>query len=233
VSYPGSGNTWLRDLLEASTGLHTGQERDWALYESINDHVPGADLLVKSHHMQFLRGGRRQAEGREGLSWRLDNLRYFGAEGVLLLRSPWSAIRSSWNHLQNTVDLELGSPEFQRFAVAEVAKWRDLAADWLVASPHLLVLHYEHLLEDWQREVRRAVAFLGLEPDEERLDCMRGRTFEAFLRRRPAVAGSPYSSTTAARVQAAVGEVQELLAARGQEPLPLHLYSAWATVAVP
>ena len=30
VSYPGSGNTWLRDLVEAGTGLTTGDERDWA-----------------------------------------------------------------------------------------------------------------------------------------------------------------------------------------------------------
>ena len=30
VSYPGSGNTWLRDLLEAGTGLTTSDERDWA-----------------------------------------------------------------------------------------------------------------------------------------------------------------------------------------------------------
>ena len=28
-SYPGSGNTWLRAMLEAATGLRTGEERDW------------------------------------------------------------------------------------------------------------------------------------------------------------------------------------------------------------
>ena len=72
------------------------------------------------------------------------------------------------------------------------------------------------------------VTFLGLEPDEERLDCMHGRLFESSLRQRPAVGGSPYSGPTAARLRAAVGEVQGLLAARGQEPLPLHLYSPWA-----
>ena len=31
VSYPGSGNTWLRDLVEAGTGLVTGDERDWEM----------------------------------------------------------------------------------------------------------------------------------------------------------------------------------------------------------
>ena len=28
VSYPGSGNTWLRDIIEAATGLVTGYEVD-------------------------------------------------------------------------------------------------------------------------------------------------------------------------------------------------------------
>jgi hypothetical protein len=243
VSYPGSGNTWARFLL-VPTGLRTGDERDWtrprslslSLFQSLSlpgTHTLGADLLVKSHHVQFVRQvGLIRQEARKTLPWRIDNLRYFGGDGVLLLRSPWAAIRSSWNHLQvqmhYAVDTELGSPEFQRFAMAEAAKWRDLAADWLVASPRLLVLHYEHLLEDWEREVRRVVTFLGLEPDEERLDCMHGQSFEGFLRQRPAVARSPYSGPTAARLRAAVGEVQALLAARGQEPLPLHLYSPWA-----
>ena len=63
VSYPGSGNTWFRDLVTAATGLHTGNERDWdlrdmsewTLMQSGNDHQAGADLLVKSHHMRFSR----------------------------------------------------------------------------------------------------------------------------------------------------------------------------------
>ena len=30
-----------------------GSERDWLMAESINDHRPGADILVKSHHMRY------------------------------------------------------------------------------------------------------------------------------------------------------------------------------------
>ena len=56
-------STWFRDLVEAATGLHTGNERDWdlrdmsewTLMQSGNDHQAGADLLVKSHHMRFSR----------------------------------------------------------------------------------------------------------------------------------------------------------------------------------
>ena len=207
VSYPGSGNTWMRDLVEAATGLHTGNERDWALgnkdwtlMKSMNDHQPGSDLLVKSHHMRFSRQGRRQATSEEDFDWRLDNIRYFGGEAVILLRSPWDALRSSWNHLQEKTDLDVGSPEFQRFAVEEIKKWRDIAIDWMATSPKLLVVHYEHLREDPEKELRRVVSFLGLEADEDRFSCMAGRKFEGFLRKRKALKKSPYWESTAAKV---------------------------------
>ena len=200
VSYPGSGNTWMRDLVEAATGLYTGNERDWAGMKSMNDHQLGADVLVKSHHMRFSRQVQRQLTSEEDFDWRLDNIRYFGGEAVMLLRSPWDALRSSWNHLQEKTDLDLASPEFQRFSVEEIKKWRDLAIDWLATSPKLLVVHYEHLREDPEREVRRVVSFLGLEADEERFSCMAGRRFEGFLRKRNALTKSPYWESTAAKV---------------------------------
>ena len=197
----------MRDLIEAATGLHTGNERDWALgnkdwtlMKSMNDHQPGADLLVKSHHMRFSRQGRRQATCEEDFDWRLDNIRYFGGEAVVLIRNPWDALRSSWNHLQEKTDLDVGSPEFQRFAVEEIKKWRDIAVDWLATSPNLLVVHYEHLREDPERELRRVVSFLGLEPDEQRFSCMHGRKFEGFLRKRNALKKNPYWESTAAKV---------------------------------
>ena len=208
VSYPGSGNTWMRDLIEAATGLHTGNERDWdlrdnkdwSLIQSKNDHQPGADLLVKSHHMRFSRQGRRQVTSEEDFDWRLDNIRYFGGEAVMLVRNPWDALRSSWNHLQEKTDLDVGSAEFQRFAVEEIKKWRDIAVDWLATSPKLLVVHYEHLREDPERELRRVVSFLGLEADEQRFSCMVGRRFEGFLRKRNTLKKSPYWDSTASKV---------------------------------
>ena len=174
----------------------------------MNDHQLGADVLVKSHHMRFSRQVQRQLTSEEDFDWRLDNIRYFGGEAVMLLRSPWDALRSSWNHLQEKTDLDLASPEFQRFSVEEIKKWRDLAIDWLATSPKLLVVHYEHLREDPEREVRRVVSFLGLEADEERFSCMAGRKFEGFLRKRNALTKSPYWESTAVKVILALTSVR-------------------------
>ena len=111
--------------------------------------------------------------------------------------------------MQEKVDLGVGGLEFQRFAVEKVSgsvfsgegewkcfvltriysqqlfflkvtKWRDIAIDWLATSPKLLVVHYEHLLKDPEIQLRRIIAFLGLEADEERFSCMAGRRFERF-----------------------------------------------------
>ena len=150
--------------------------------------------------MKFSRQGLRQVTSEEDFDWRLDNIRYFGGEAVMLFRSPWDALRSSWNHLQEKTDLGLGTPQFQIFAVEEIKKWRDLAIDWMASSSKLLVVHYEHLREDPERELRRVVSFLGLEPDEQRFSCMAGRRFEGFLRKRKAVRQNPYWESTAAKV---------------------------------
>ena len=82
--------------------------------------------------------------------------------------------------MQEKVDLGVGSQEFQRFAVEKVKMWGDIAIDWLATSPKLLVVHYEHLLDDPQLELRRIVSFLGLRADEERFSCMAGRRFRGL-----------------------------------------------------
>ena len=60
---------------------------------SQNTHKPGSDLLVKSHHMQYLREVEKTDQGREDLHWRMQNAVYFSGGGVLLIRNPYDAIR--------------------------------------------------------------------------------------------------------------------------------------------
>ena len=183
---------------------------------------PGADLLVKSHHVS----GHRLGHPRDPLPWRIANLRALGGEAVLLLRSPWRAVRSSWNHLHmDAVDTDLDTPKFHRFVLEEARRWREVAVDWLLTSPRLHVVHYEHLKEDTEQEIRRIVTFLRLEPDEQRLACMRDQRFEGFLRKHKKQIVNPYRPEAMAALQEAADYVQQLLEATNQPPLPFHLYS--------
>ena len=60
---------------------------------SQNTHRPGVDLLVKSHHMQYVREVKKEDQGREDFKWRMENVGYFWGGGVLLIRNPYDAIR--------------------------------------------------------------------------------------------------------------------------------------------
>ena len=83
----------MMDIEEKHTWLEVKSERDSINSQSLNTHKPGVDLLVKSHHMQFLREVKKSDQGRENLSWRMENVVYFWGGGVLLIRNPYDAIR--------------------------------------------------------------------------------------------------------------------------------------------
>ena len=87
VSYPGSGNTWLRSLIEMVTGLNTAEERDGPQHD-----VPtGADILVKSHNRNYHFFKKRSR--KESLEWVFEDIGYFNGLGILMIRDPFHAIR--------------------------------------------------------------------------------------------------------------------------------------------
>ena len=95
VSYPGSGNTWLRGLLETATGVCTGYEMcDISIRvkgfagENI---VSGAVLVVKTHWRPNWRDNKRSGGG--GFS----NVPVDSA--VFLVRSPLHALVAEWNRI--------------------------------------------------------------------------------------------------------------------------------------
>ena len=60
---------------------------------SISDFKEGEDLLVKSHHMQFINEIKKEKQERESIGWRIENVGFFSAGGILLIRNPFDAIR--------------------------------------------------------------------------------------------------------------------------------------------
>ncbi|KPI93166.1 WSCD family member AGAP003962 [Papilio xuthus] len=101
ASYPGSGNTWLRYLLQQVTGIVTGSVyMDYNLRkhgfpaENISD---GSVLVVKTH--QYAPSNLEQFES-----------------AVLLIRNPRDAILST--HLKNLVPIPLLVHSFESLCVA-------------------------------------------------------------------------------------------------------------------
>ncbi len=93
VSYPGSGNTWIRGLLETATGICTGAIYcDMSLRADgmVGEYVQsGAVLVVKTHGSvaRWLQGTQIKANGGRT---------YFGS-AIFIIRNPLDAFVAEWN----------------------------------------------------------------------------------------------------------------------------------------
>ncbi|CAG7733247.1 unnamed protein product [Allacma fusca] len=139
ASFPGSGNTWLRYLLQLSTGILTGSVyKDFALLrngfpaESIKD---GRVLVVKTHESG-------------------ETARSLFQKAILLVRKPSEAILAEFNRRAAGHIGHAGRDKYTRNAgrywsqfVAQKAKsWTETNLDWIehFKGP-LLITMYHHL----------------------------------------------------------------------------------------
>lgn len=94
ASLPGSGNTWVRQLLEMATGLCTG-----AVYCDISlrasgfagEHTCGGQALAIKTHYSFPKW-----MGNRGVNLEKNNRVCYGS-AILLVRNPFNALVSEWN----------------------------------------------------------------------------------------------------------------------------------------
>lgn len=96
VSFPGSGNTWVRGILEAVTGMCTGAVYcDFSLRVNgfAGEATRGGQALVVKTHSDF-------SEWKGGSEIEIRNLRAlkgsFGA-AILIVRNPFDALVAEWN----------------------------------------------------------------------------------------------------------------------------------------
>jgi hypothetical protein len=185
VSYPKSGNTWVRFLIANILKRHDDEVVD---FHSVQKYVPElgrhdddirrlpAPRIVKSHGYDA-RAARKV---------------------VYVLRDGRDAYVSYYFHLQ--ARLALGTTFLQFLASPHVTSepWVRHVSHWIIdAAPHLqrLVVRYEDLLADCERELSRITDFLGLEVTRERVDAaVRASTF-ARLRELEVERGRPYRSS--------------------------------------
>lgn len=87
VSFPRSGNSWLRQLIEAATGVFTGSF--YQATDSLADFFPGelrwrdGSTIVQKTHQSIL---NEELADPLDHSWRLHHMSYFNNNGILLIR---------------------------------------------------------------------------------------------------------------------------------------------------
>ena len=206
ASYPGSGNTYLRDLVEHITGITTQDERD-----SVKGGIkPGREILIKSHHRKY--HFYLNPFITDSWEWRAKDIEYFNGEGVLLIRNPFHAIRSSWNHIYGEgKDFNIQSAKFQQFAHHEADMWLEIIQDWMLMGTNVHVVFYENLVKDWKKELRLLMKFLNLKINEERVECTDWMKLESFKRKKVQLKSSPYSSSVEKKILKNILYIKELL----------------------
>ncbi|XP_071439071.1 WSCD family member AAEL009094-like [Hetaerina americana] len=249
VSFPGSGNTWVRYLLETSSGIFTGSvytDRQLISKGFYGEAVPadcGCTAVQKTHG--FALAGRVPA----GAVQRAAEVALFRGRAVLLLRNPYEALLSYRNflyagHTGFAPHDRFRGPEWERFASRLAVVWRELAATWINVSrsdvpgysesmglrPAATVLHFERLRLDPGGSLRRLLTFLRLPRDPERIACALSHLDGPFRRplRSPQRAlfqiRDPFSADLHRILDAAIADVDHMLIKRGWGRAPTHLY---------
>ena len=105
VSVPGSGNTWVRGLLEKATGICTGSIYcDHPLRNGgmIGEYVKTGRVLVVKTHTSDYQWKDVKAEKR-------NNDDGFYSSAILLIRNPFKSFIAEWNRL-NALSAYTGRP---------------------------------------------------------------------------------------------------------------------------
>lgn len=174
ISFPSSGNGFMRDLLQLSTGIFTGD-----VYHS-----------KKDVEMGFLGFNRTDSSVVAIKTHKYDttSIKHYD-RAILLTRDPYECMLSSWirfkNKLKqrsnenNTVYINrlVHSWEWKKWRHALVNEWCTLHENWLTKfNGPVKIVHYENLKQNRVEEMSKVLDFLGFEVNQNKLSCLLNNT---------------------------------------------------------
>jgi hypothetical protein len=178
VSFQGSGNTWIRHILEQATGIYTGSIYCDTTLKAVfsGEHISSGNVLVvKTHHPDAtsLPTDMKIALGQESFD-----------KAIILVRDPFDSLISEanrrWNdnikaekHLGLAKEsLFIGNPKWDWFVEYKIMSWLVLLNTWLKESsiPHIVV-QYENIKANMTSELMKILEFLEISATEEELKC--------------------------------------------------------------
>ncbi|CAL1536116.1 unnamed protein product [Lymnaea stagnalis] len=164
ASFPGSGNTLLRSLIQESTGILTGSEYLDQELATSGFHGEGATVHHNGSHVILIKTHGSDAGTRE----RYDRL-------ILLVRHPKGAILSDFNRVYGGGHLGRATGDqfkyWPEFFQLHLTAWGSFHRDWLTFNKSTLVVFYDDLISDPVVHLRKALNFLRVNVSESRLAC--------------------------------------------------------------
>ncbi|KAH8419860.1 hypothetical protein KR009_003291 [Drosophila setifemur] len=195
ASFPGSGNTWLRYLLQQSTGVLTGSiYKDYGLLKTgfpAENVCNSSVLLVKTHEW----GSKAWAPF---------------AKAILLVRDPEKAIIAEFNR-QSGGHIGFASPDrykrtkgkyWQQFVSNKLKGWEVMNLSWARNfTGSIKVVFYDDLVHHTERELRSILDFLQFPVDEQLMRCAIIRKEGIFRRKKRLLSFDPYTVSMRAEVE--------------------------------
>ncbi len=211
------------------------------------DYVRDTFFLVKTHHQDPSRwqkpfsvlskhSSKRWSRWPEELAWRMRDIHMMRGRAILLFRNPYDALISFWNHDRtNSYD---GGPQkdglkdlapslhtdvFRDFVKSEIKLWEEIYLDYLSVGSSLLVVHYEDMKRDMRGELMKIGRHLDLELEDQRLNCSLTMPHDR-IKRKSKEFQDPYDQELRGLIEAAIGNIQDMLEFRNLPRLPVEKY---------
>uniref|UniRef100_A0A8D8IN39 WSCD family member AAEL009094 n=1 Tax=Culex pipiens TaxID=7175 RepID=A0A8D8IN39_CULPI len=205
VSFPGSGNTWLRYLLQQSTGIFTGSVyKDYGLLKSgfpAENIANSSVLVVKTHE------------------WGPTAWTPYG-RAILLIRDPEKSILAEFNR-QSGGHVGFASPDRYRrtkgrywtqFVKNKLWAWEQTNLSWAKNfTGEVKLVFYDDLVENVEGTLRSILKFLKFPVNEELLACALMRKEGIYRRKKRILQFDPYSPAMHAIIDEKRGEVYAAL----------------------
>lgn len=168
TSFPGSGNTWMRHLLHMATGYHTGSiYHDGKLKEKgfLGETLEWDDprvVGIKLHKYGYLKKLAIDSEVED---------KSLIEKAVLLIRSPYRALMSEFNRVNNEHHLHVGKADLTAFSdgtwdtflSTNIEKWQTSITSWIESySGEVQVVCYEDLKDNTHDNLENILKFIDL-----------------------------------------------------------------------
>ena len=186
VSYPRSGNTWVRFLLANVIAHDTAQPID---FHSVHSVIP--DFGIPEHRQLI----EALADPRIIKSHSAHDRRF--PRVIYLVRDGRDVMISYYDYQTKHRRFDGSFRDFLLSSQIPYGLWEDHVQSWLDArdATDLCIVRYEDLLRDAQRELERMIRFTGVSSTPDMLDqAVRASEFDQ-MRRLEETGGRPYGDS--------------------------------------
>lgn len=218
LSFPGSGNTWVRFLIERSTGIYSGSrfnavgtgDNDTSIWRKSNPCLKQT-VIVKSHEWKDFDNPDGEPCQPEG--------------AILLIRNPYGAILAEFNRRKSgktgiAPTSKFKTQEWTNFAKSSAKEWSKSIQDELRMIQHVLIVFYENLVKNTQYELRRMLDFLQVAQNETRIACLLQNSTGYFKRVHKNFSFNPFSANINRTINQNIRKVRKFMKWNYNHTLP-------------